>query len=83
MANVAYINKNTREFVRVPPDHIIAGTTLKKSVENYIEPVLIAEKNTISKVVFRYFNVEEILNEASEFLSFGGDKVLPILSVNG
>lgn len=40
MANVAYINKKTKEFVRVPPNQIIAGTTLKKCIENYIEPIL-------------------------------------------
>jgi len=82
MANVAYINKLKKEFVVVPPEHIIAGTTLKKVVENYVKPILIQEKNLIEKVVTRYFTVEEVLQEAGEFISFGGDKVLPILSIN-
>jgi len=51
MANVAYIDKNTKEFVTSLPDRIVAGTTMKKVINNYVEPVLI--KNKVIKGVVR------------------------------
>lgn len=82
MANVAYVNKMTQEFIVVPQDHIISGTTLKKVVENFVKPILISNGMQISQIVTRYFTVDEVIEQGSEFISFGGDKVLPILSIN-
>ncbi|KRW99050.1 Aminotransferase, class IV [Pseudocohnilembus persalinus] len=81
MANVAYIDKNTKEFVTSLPDRIVAGTTMKKVINNYVEPVLIKNK-VIKGVVRKNYTLQDILENGSEFMCFGGDKVIPILSVN-
>lgn len=44
MANVAYINKFSKEFVMTPREQIVPGTTLKNVIENFVEPKLIGEE---------------------------------------
>jgi len=56
MANVAYIDKNTNEFVTSLPDHIVEGTTLKKIINNYLEPTLIKEEG-LKGIVRKKYNL--------------------------
>lgn len=82
MANVAYIEKKTKNLILVPNEFIVEGTTLKKVINNFVKPVLINELKNLNQIQIRYFTCEEVLENAEEFISFGGDKILPILELN-
>jgi len=50
MANVGYINKFTKELIVTPSQFIVAGTTLKKVIENYVQPILVEELKVLNGV---------------------------------
>ncbi|EGR30778.1 zinc-binding dehydrogenase family protein, putative [Ichthyophthirius multifiliis] len=79
MANIGIVLKN-QEFWTPPGEKIVEGTTLKKCFQFMKEELI--PKKIINQIQIKYFNLDFIFKNAIEVILFGGDKIIPVLSIN-
>lgn len=79
MSNLGFFMKN-KDFVICPPENIVQGTTLLKSLE-FIKSDLI-KQDIVKQLVVRHITIQEVISDSQEVISFGGNKVIPITEVD-
>lgn len=79
IANVGFIWKNG-DFVTSSFDRVLKGTTLIEAM-NYIREELIP-KGIVKNIVQKDFTVKDVYENAVEMMILGGNKILPVGSLN-
>eukprot|EP01015_Nassula_variabilis_P009406 TRINITY_DN1743_c0_g1_i14.p1 TRINITY_DN1743_c0_g1~~TRINITY_DN1743_c0_g1_i14.p1 ORF type:complete len:310 (-),score=60.56 TRINITY_DN1743_c0_g1_i14:49-978(-) len=80
IANLGIID-NENNFVIPPFETSLAGTTLMKCLD-YVKTSLVP-KGTIKNVVQRRIKRAEVYSNTKELLFFGGEKVVPVVNLDG
>lgn len=78
-ANIVIVN-NDNEFLTIPFDNILAGTTLARVID-YTESTLIKE-GIIKSIHYRNFTRKEVFETAKELFIMGGDLIIPITELD-
>eukprot|EP01017_Pseudomicrothorax_dubius_P046386 TRINITY_DN8165_c0_g1_i6.p1 TRINITY_DN8165_c0_g1~~TRINITY_DN8165_c0_g1_i6.p1 ORF type:complete len:288 (-),score=64.12 TRINITY_DN8165_c0_g1_i6:180-1043(-) len=80
LANVGLVN-HRKEFLTPKLDNALQGTTLVRCLE-HMEKTLLKE-GKLAKIEFKDITPEEAYESSAEFMLFGGDKIVPVLTLDG